>query len=259
MESVTPVYTPAAATSLRRQWFPARIMLAGQPLLGDWLLEPGSLTARLVQFSQGRFQVRVLAQYWGVAAASESRLLGIAPRARVLVREVILEGCGQPWVYARSILPRSSLTGSLQQLSRLDAKPLGSWLFKQPTLRRGPLQISRYCVGDQRLAVLGSEVDLAHAQSPLLGRRSVFYVEQKPILVGEVFLPDFMGKLHAADGSSVGPRTVGPRTVGPRSVGPRSVGPRTVGPPAIDFCAAGMPTTESSSSMQLASAICQAI
>ncbi len=181
-----PVDIPTTA----RQWFPATALSLQQhlPVLA-WLQDPGSLTAALQRHSQGDFSVTVLAQYWGRADFSEAKALNINPRAEVLIREVILSGRGQAWVWARSILPRSSLTGSLRKLSKLNNQPLGGWLFKQPNLKRDPLQVSRFAPNDCRLSpAVVSEQDL-------WGRRSVFYVKQKPILVAEVFLPEFLATL----------------------------------------------------------------
>ena len=175
---------------LARRWFPATALTLKQhqPVL-DWLQDPGSLTAALQRHSGDQFAVQVLAQYWGRAEFSEVQALGIKPRDQVLIREVILTGGGRPWVWARSILPRRSLTGPLRKLSKLSNQPLGGWLFKQPNLRRDPLEISRFAVGDPRLP------EALQADRELWGRRSVFYVHDKPILVGEVFLPEFLATL----------------------------------------------------------------
>ena len=177
-------------TSLARRWFPATALTLKQhePVL-DWLQDPGSLTAALQRHSDGQFAVQVLAQYWGRAEFSEAKALGISPRDEVLIREVILTGRGQPWVWARSILPRRSLSGPLRKLSKLSNQPLGGWLFKQPNLRRDPLEISRFAEDDPRLP------KAVQTHRPLWGRRSVFYVHNKPILVGEVFLPEFLATL----------------------------------------------------------------
>lgn len=176
--------------STRQQWFPATALTLKKhsPLL-SWLQDPGSLTAALQRHSHGEFSVQVLAQYWGRANFSEAQALGIKPRARVLVREVILSGQGRPWVWARSILPRQSLTGRLRKLSKLSNQPLGGWLFKQPNLQRDPLSVSCFAPGDTRLP------NQVNSDEELWGRRSVFYVHQKPILVAEVFLTEFLTTL----------------------------------------------------------------
>jgi chorismate--pyruvate lyase len=160
---------------VRRHWqLPAR--------LRSWLLDDRSLTAKLQQLSGGDFRVEVLRQRVARPALSERRSLGLGLRQLALVREVVLYGRGQPWVFARSILPLSSLTGSLRRLRRLDNRPLGAFLFSQPGLHRGAIEVAalsrhhrylprRLCTGE-----------------PLWGRRSVFFLQGKPLLVSEVFL-----------------------------------------------------------------------
>ena len=172
---------------------------AGSPVragpLRGWLVDQGSLTARLLALCNHDLEVQILSQRWGRADLSESRALGLAPRERVMIREVILRGAGRDWVYARSVLPQRALSGRLRCLRNLDNRPLGAWLFRQPGLRRGPLQLSRFAVGDARLQavapVLRKSVDM-----PLMGRRSVFYLDDKALLVGEVFLPDFLERIR---------------------------------------------------------------
>jgi chorismate--pyruvate lyase len=86
-------------------------------------------------------------------------------------------------------LPLRSLTGRLRQLRRLDSRPLGGFLFRQPGLERAPLEISR----------LGPGCDYVPASlqgdAPLWGRRSVFRLDDRPLLVSEVFLPAFMQRV----------------------------------------------------------------
>lgn len=181
---------PRAGQSLTPIWLPATALTMGQhaPLL-SWLQHQGSLTARLRAHCRGQFSVEVLRQHWGTATPEESRALGIPPRARVLIREVLLKGYGQPWVWARSLLPERSLTGPLRCLRKLDDQPLGGWLFKQPGLQRGPVTIRSFPAADPCLpAALG-------IGQPLWGRRSVFRVLDKPLLVSEVFLPEFVATL----------------------------------------------------------------
>lgn len=144
----------------------------------NWLSDAGSLTARLLDASNGNLKVRVLQQSLEVPKFSERRLLDIGDRRRAMVREVILYGENKPWVYARSILPLTTLRGRLRKLRRLSNKPLGELLFKDPTMRRKPVQVACF---DYASGVNNS----------IWGRRSVFTLDDKPLLVAEVFLPDF--------------------------------------------------------------------
>jgi chorismate--pyruvate lyase len=144
----------------------------------DWLSDAGSLTARLLEASNGDLKVRVLQQSLDVPKFSERQLLGISDRRRAMVREVILYGENKPWVYARSILPLTTLSGRLRKLRRLSNQPLGELLFKDPTMRREPVQV----------VCFDSASGVNHS---IWGRRSVFTLDNKPLLVAEVFLPDF--------------------------------------------------------------------
>ena len=61
--------------------------------------------------SGGRFRVRVMHQGWGRPLYSESRLLRTRRAEAALVREVELLSAGVPWVFARTLIPASSLRG----------------------------------------------------------------------------------------------------------------------------------------------------
>ena len=103
-----------------------------------------------------------------------------------MVREVVLYGNAQPWVFARSILPLSTLTGRLRKLRQLSNQPLGELLFKDPSMCREPVQYARFDAGNNLLPQSTVSMDQVS-----WGRRSVFRLDNKPLLVAEVFLPDF--------------------------------------------------------------------
>ncbi len=154
--------------------------------LRPWLLDRGSLTQRLIAASNGCFRVRVLHQQIARPQFSETRVLAMPRGHLALIRQVILYGCDQPWVFARSVLPLSSLTGRLRLLRKFDDRPLGDYLFREPGLRRGELEIT--CQSPAS-AVLPKE--FSEGRDALWGRRSVFFVDHKPLLISEFFLPTF--------------------------------------------------------------------
>lgn len=186
---------PPAPLSAAMQWqLLAQIPRGQRPsaALVEWLTNPESLTAALVAKSQGQFQVRVLRQCLAVPKLHERKILGMKRPARALIREVILMGQGEPWVFARSVLPLSSLTGRLRHLRKQGTRPLGAFLFSQPNLARGPLTIAAISANQAYLP------ELLYGANPaalLWGRRSVFSVDAKPLLVSEVFLPQFCARL----------------------------------------------------------------
>lgn len=153
--------------------------------LRSWLLDQSSLTAKLIELSGGDFEVQVLCQHTGRPSLSERRRLGLGLGDWVLMREVVLWGRGEPWVFARSLVPMTSLVGPLRQLRHLSARPLGAFLFAQPRLAREPIEVSRIRPADTYVPVS------LQGDARLWGRRSVFRLAGKPLLVSEVFLQPF--------------------------------------------------------------------
>lgn len=155
--------------------------------LRDWLLDAGSLTDRLKRACRGRFNVRVLDEGWRRPRLDEARVLGMSPTARAWVREVQLLCDGEPWVFARTIVPVSTLTGRQRQLAYLGDRPLGAFLFADPGMRRGEVELA--CIGRKQAMFGHATRGLKRRPATIWGRRSVFRVGGKPLLVTEVFLP----------------------------------------------------------------------
>ncbi len=155
------------------------------PAYRFWLNDDGSLTGRLIELNRGEFCVRRLYQGWQVPLPSERRLLAQPPRQLALVREVALLLAGQAVVFARSVFPYSSLTGSLTHLRRLQNKSLGASLFSHPGMHRSPFELTRISGGSDYLPVALRQAD------PAWGRRSRFDIEGKGLMVSEIFLQPF--------------------------------------------------------------------
>ncbi|WP_250656691.1 chorismate--pyruvate lyase family protein [Alkalimarinus coralli] len=149
----------------------------------DWILDRGSLTQRLIEASNGNFSVRVVRQAWLQPNRDEALMLGCPMTTRALIREVELLCFGETWVVARSVIPSSTLHGEERQLKALGNRSLGTFLFKSRAMRRGPLQITQASPEHLSMQVGYSLHD------PLWGRRSIFYLHEKPLLVSELFLP----------------------------------------------------------------------
>ena len=151
----------------------------------EWLLDPGSLTKRLVKASQGHFEVRVLQQRWGQPRLSEARLLGMNNREAAIIREVALMCAGEPWVFARSIIPASSLTGRLRRLRKFNNSSLGEMLFQDKSMQRHPFQLAAI---DGNSEQIPKQLREPHT---LWGRRCRFELAHKPLMVSEIFLKQF--------------------------------------------------------------------
>ena len=154
----------------------------------EWLLDQGSLTERLVKKSQNQFYVDILRQTWGSADPSEAVLLGQECADPCLIREVLLYCHRQPWVYAKTVMPESSLHNELAHLRCFDNQPLGQLLFNTPGLIRSKFEVAQFTENH-----LPSDVLNVIGDSPICqwGRRSKFVVYEKPLLINEIFLPAF--------------------------------------------------------------------
>ena len=153
-----------------------------------WLLDPASLTRRVVAVCPGRFRVEVVSQAWHRPLLNEARVLGIAAARYALVRQVYLLCDEQPWVFARTVIPRTTLTGHERRLAYLHTRPLGEVLFADPSMRRGEVEIARLTPGDGLYR--NATQRLAAEPAAIWGRRSLFTLSGKPLLVNEIFLPD---------------------------------------------------------------------
>jgi chorismate--pyruvate lyase len=169
-------------------WQPAHggILVQMPENLGPWLIDDGSLTRKLVALSKDQFEVQVLRQEVATPGAAEANALKMTQQTPVMIREVVLKGRGRPWVFARSILPMTTMTGRLAGLRTLSNQPLGELLFQDPSMTREPLEAA--CLPARILSVPAA---LAAGDEPLWARRSVFFLDQKPLLVSEVFLSEF--------------------------------------------------------------------
>ena len=172
------------------RWLPApRVLRARLPsALREWLLDESSLTARVTAACAGRFRVEVLNQGWARPQCNEARALGLACGQRAMVRQVYLLCDERPWVFARTIIPVSTLTGAQRRLAHLGSRPLGAVLFADPGMHRGVLQLARIAPGDRLFATATAR--LRRQSAAIYGRRSVFRLDDKPLLVSEIFLPE---------------------------------------------------------------------
>lgn len=162
--------------------------------LRNWLLDEGSLTARLKRQCK-HFEVMVIGEEQQLCSKQDSSYL-INIGEPIIVREVLLYCDDVPQIFARSILPLKTLTGKEEALGQLGDQPLGQVLFNNPSLQRQRLELSSFSTHSS-VALLAENLDKASLVSDgsgkrdrnLWGRRSIFIIEDKPLMVSEVFLP----------------------------------------------------------------------
>ncbi|MBV2130114.1 chorismate--pyruvate lyase family protein [Arsukibacterium indicum] len=163
------------AISLAADWQLASAM-ALPPLLENWLLEPGSLTARLKSRARD-FKLQVMQQQQQDLPAFLQPLL---PEANICqCREVLMSCNSLPCVYAQSWLPLQALA-ALQPLAELGEQPLGEVIFQQTNISRGVVEVARVKLEQPFAATVAS--------GQYWARRSVFTIAGQSLLVAEVFL-----------------------------------------------------------------------
>ena len=156
----------------------------------SWIYEAGSLTRRLRDLYGDSFNVQLLFHEWRKPLFSEIILLKLPQHQRTLVREVMLSAQDQPLILARTIIPAKTLKGAQRSLSRLGNRPLGEVIFTYPKLQRLEMDFSCMQVSGwsdsltQKIVITG----------PVWGRRTVYAIRHREMLVNEFFLPELVGE-----------------------------------------------------------------
>lgn len=152
--------------------------------LKNWLLNTGSLTERLLTQCK-TFRLTVIGQRQAEVTLEEFQRV-CTPKQdfnpqQWQVREVLLWGDNQPWVFARSIIPQRLCENDFVNLN---TKPLGQLIFNDKRFKRMPFEITNMCQSKDFL----EQLHLC-SEEELWGRRSVFIFEDLKMTVSEVFLP----------------------------------------------------------------------
>ena len=152
------------------------------------MLESGPLTQQLESHCSGEFRLELSGQSWQRPLFDEAKALSLHTGAYALVREIYLKCKNLSWVYGRSIIPASTFTGAERRLAHWGQRSLGDYLFTERKAQRGQIEIAKILPQDKlfRLAVKNMNTE----NMELWGRRSMFYIKNKPLLVVEIFLAD---------------------------------------------------------------------
>ena len=151
------------------------------------LFDTGSLIKHLDNFSPEKISLTLEAQSWGKPYPDESKILHLRSGGYSLLRETFLMCGTNPWVYARTIIPPHTLLGS-RRLAYWGTKPLGYYLFSDKLTYRGKIEIAELKTSTIPYPPI---YNLAIEEDNLLwGRRSIFYIKGKPLLLTEIFLPE---------------------------------------------------------------------
>ncbi|MEE9552615.1 MAG: chorismate lyase [Gammaproteobacteria bacterium] len=152
------------------------------------LQQTGSLTQHLEKFCKDDLQLYLKNQSWQRPLNDEARVLKLRMGEHAMVREIYFKCNNAPWVYARSIIPAKTLRGAQRRLAHWGNRSLGSYLFSGRSIYRGKMEVSTIS-RQNRLFTLAMN-NTSDENETLWGRRSIFYIKDKPLLVVEIFLPE---------------------------------------------------------------------
>jgi chorismate--pyruvate lyase len=137
-----------------------------------WVMEQGSLSRLLGSYCQG-LTVDLLHNKMVKAGNLNQQEIELLAHEPCLLRKVVLKGDGEAWVLGRTLIPLSSMEDQQYDLSQQGDIPLGLTVFSAENVKRDALQVG-------------------WADTPegkMLARRSRLWMNHKPMLVAELFLP----------------------------------------------------------------------
>lgn len=154
----------------------------------SWTYEAGSLTRRLRDFYGDSVSVKILFHRWRTPFLSERRLLRVPEHRYCLTREVLLHAAGKPLILARTIIPEQTIKGAHRNLSHLGSRPLGEVIFSYPKLERLEMDIALIDPDTWTRNTIAA----ADINQPIWGRRTVYAIAHRQMLVSEFFLPEVL-------------------------------------------------------------------
>ena len=135
----------------------------------SWLLEQGPITKRIKSIAE--FRLELIQDELSDATDDEILFLKIASE-EIRIREVILYGNENPIVFARTIIPNTTIEKGLKELGKIGNKPLGDILFEKDIFSKEDIVFASF----------------KDKESLFWGRKIKYTVKDQPFSVMEVFL-----------------------------------------------------------------------
>ena len=135
----------------------------------SWLLEQGPITKRIKSIAE--FRLELIQDELSDATEDEILFLKIDSE-EIRIREVILYGNENPMVFARTIIPNTTIEKGLRELGKIGNKPLGDILFEKDIFSKEDIVFATF----------------KNEESLFWGRKIKYTVKDQPFSVMEVFL-----------------------------------------------------------------------
>ena len=132
----------------------------------EWLLHEGSLTQKLLEVATN-FNVEVVQEKWFTKNSEKTT----ACNEDVWSREVLLKEGDTNWIFAQTLVPRSTIENIAQNVLELGDQPIGLWLFAQNPTR--------------------TTLEWTKTKNGLFARRGVYEIRGYSLEIRELFLETF--------------------------------------------------------------------
>jgi chorismate lyase len=153
----------------------------------DWMIKPYILSKSLKKCCHN-LKVKVLSQTHSEIYNSESSLLKVSAGLKSFTRQVFLLGDGSPLTFGRVIVPPSTYKNHFTDFDNLGGNLLGeTMLYNNPKVKRGNFKYS--VINNSNLLFVEISKYILLKNLNLWCRCSLFYYDEDPLLVTEVFLP----------------------------------------------------------------------
>lgn len=154
--------------------------------LHEFLFQSGSLSRSIEECCRGTFNIELKNESWSAPMSDENQLLALIDNEITFIRESWLKCDNKRLVYARTVIPRITFEGESQELMELGNKPLGNILFSDNKTYRTNMRYAKIPLHCDLHKQATMDTDIV---TELWGRQSLFYINNNPLLVTEVFLP----------------------------------------------------------------------
>ncbi|MFA9488031.1 MULTISPECIES: chorismate lyase [unclassified Mannheimia] len=132
----------------------------------DWLLHDGSLTQKLLDVAT-HFNVEVVQEKW----IAKNREKMTTCNEDVWLREVLLKDGETNWIFAQTLVPKSTIENFARNVLVLGDEPIGLWLFSQNPTR--------------------TKLEWTKTENGLFARHGVYEIKGYSLEIRELFLADF--------------------------------------------------------------------
>jgi len=135
----------------------------------SWLLEKGPITKRIK--SVKKFRLELIQDKVANVEKVDKTFINSKSR-KIRVREVVLFGNTKPMVFARTIIPNTTIEKGFAELGTLGKSPLGDILFKKDIFTKENVSYASF----------------EYKKKVFWGRKTKYTVKNLPFSVMEVFL-----------------------------------------------------------------------